>query len=74
MFHIICKSSNWKINEQLSTHAMRFFNCNTDTALESAALSVNNGHKPSSILLKRLYIHPPDARRVLLPDGRHLAY
>ena len=39
---------------------------NTATALESAALSVNIGHKTSSLLLKRLYIHPPDASRVLL--------
>ncbi|XP_028058508.1 uncharacterized protein LOC114262343 [Camellia sinensis] len=39
-----------------------------------AALSVIIGHETSSPLLKRLYIHPPDASRILLPDGRHLAY
>ncbi|CAL5426562.1 unnamed protein product [Camellia sinensis] len=39
-----------------------------------AALSVNTGHDTTVPLVKRLYIHPPNASRILLPDGRHLAY
>ncbi|XAR60473.1 hypothetical protein NMG60_11033872 [Bertholletia excelsa] len=39
-----------------------------------AALSVNTEHSTSTPLVKRLYIHPSGASRILLPDGRHLAY
>ncbi|KAL6967320.1 hypothetical protein U1Q18_033131 [Sarracenia purpurea var. burkii] len=39
-----------------------------------AALSVNTGHKTTTPLVKRLFIHPPNASHILLPDGRHLAY
>ncbi|XP_057483188.1 uncharacterized protein LOC130769954 [Actinidia eriantha] len=39
-----------------------------------AVLCVNTGQDTTTPLLKRLYIHPPNASRILLPDGRHLAY
>ncbi|GFZ20481.1 alpha/beta-Hydrolases superfamily protein [Actinidia rufa] len=39
-----------------------------------AALCVNTGQDTTAPLVKRLYIHPPNASRILLPDGRHLAY
>ncbi|XP_058199709.1 uncharacterized protein LOC131314847 [Rhododendron vialii] len=39
-----------------------------------AALCVSSGHDTTTPLVKRLYIHPPNACRILLPDGRHLAY
>ncbi|XP_052180262.1 uncharacterized protein LOC127793548 [Diospyros lotus] len=39
-----------------------------------AVLIVNIGHDTTTPLVKRLYIHPPNASRILLPDGRHLAY
>lgn len=39
-----------------------------------AALCISTGHDTTTTLVKRLYIHPPSARRILLPDGRHLAY
>ncbi|PSR89990.1 Lysophospholipase BODYGUARD 4 precursor [Actinidia chinensis var. chinensis] len=39
-----------------------------------AALCVNTGHDSTTPLVKRLYMHPPNASRILLPDGRHLAY
>ncbi|KAK6936001.1 Alpha/beta hydrolase fold-1 [Dillenia turbinata] len=41
-----------------------------------AALNVNNvHHTPSPTpLVKKVYIHPPNATRILLPDGRYLAY
>ncbi|KAF7119278.1 hypothetical protein RHSIM_Rhsim13G0092400 [Rhododendron simsii] len=39
-----------------------------------AVLCVSSGHDTTTPLVKRLYIHPPNACRILLPDGRHLAY
>lgn len=38
-----------------------------------AALKVNSKHDPIT-LVKKVHIHPPSATRILLPDGRHLAY
>lgn len=43
-------------------------------SLLSAALCVSGGHDITTPTVKRLYIHPPNACRILLPDGRHLAY
>ncbi|KAK4353329.1 hypothetical protein RND71_028847 [Anisodus tanguticus] len=40
--------------------------------LALSALSVNS--KPSGKLVKEVYIHPPSATRILLPDGRNMAY
>ncbi|KAA8550432.1 hypothetical protein F0562_002116 [Nyssa sinensis] len=39
-----------------------------------AAMNVNNEHDSTTPLIKKVYIHPPNASRILLPDGRHLAY
>lgn len=39
-----------------------------------AAFSVNNESEPSTSLMKKVYIHPPSADRILLPDGRYMAY
>lgn len=39
-----------------------------------AALYVNTECDTTSPLIKKLYIHPANATRILLPDGRHLAY
>lgn len=38
------------------------------------ALSVNTKHDTSVSLVKKVYIHPPSATRIVLPDGRHMAY
>ncbi|XP_072958876.1 uncharacterized protein [Typha angustifolia] len=39
------------------------------------ALAVSSGSEPSVVELpKKLYISPPSANRIRLPDGRHLAY
>ncbi|XP_058216183.1 uncharacterized protein LOC131327175 isoform X2 [Rhododendron vialii] len=42
--------------------------------LAFAVLNVNNGHDSSVPRAKKVYIHPPSATRILLPDGRHMAY
>ncbi|WOG87565.1 hypothetical protein DCAR_0206794 [Daucus carota subsp. sativus] len=39
-----------------------------------AALYVNTECDATSPLVKKLYIQPANATRILLPDGRHLAY
>lgn len=39
-----------------------------------AALSVNSKQDTSGTQVKEVYIHPPSATRILLPDGRHMAY
>lgn len=39
-----------------------------------AVLSVNTKHDSSIPQIKKVCIHPPSASRVLLPDGRHMAY
>lgn len=41
--------------------------------LAIAALKVNSKHDPVT-LVKKVHIHPPSATRIVLPDGRHLAY
>lgn len=38
------------------------------------ALNVNSGHIVPEQLPKKLYIHPPNASHIQLPDGRVLAY
>lgn len=42
--------------------------------MTSAALSVNSKQETTGKLVKEVYIHPPSATRILLPDGRHVAY
>uniref|UniRef100_A0A5B7C9F6 AB hydrolase-1 domain-containing protein n=1 Tax=Davidia involucrata TaxID=16924 RepID=A0A5B7C9F6_DAVIN len=42
--------------------------------LAFAALNVNTKPDSSVPLVKKVYIHPPSATRILLPDGRHMAY
>ncbi|KAL6987435.1 hypothetical protein U1Q18_013183 [Sarracenia purpurea var. burkii] len=39
-----------------------------------AVLNVNNGRDSSVTRVKKVHIHPPSATRILLPDGRHMAY
>uniref|UniRef100_A0A5B7C177 AB hydrolase-1 domain-containing protein n=1 Tax=Davidia involucrata TaxID=16924 RepID=A0A5B7C177_DAVIN len=39
-----------------------------------SALNVNTEHDTTTPFIKKVYIHPPNASRILLPDGRHLAY
>jgi hypothetical protein len=40
-----------------------------------AVLGVGNGDETTPVELpKKLYITPPSANRIQLPDGRHLAY
>ncbi|KAK9280468.1 hypothetical protein L1049_014160 [Liquidambar formosana] len=42
--------------------------------LAVAALSVNTKHDTSAPLMKKVYLHPPNASLILLPDGRNLSY
>lgn len=42
--------------------------------LALSALSVNTTHDSSVPPIKRVQIHPPSANRILLPDGRYMAY
>ncbi|KAJ9181616.1 hypothetical protein P3X46_009729 [Hevea brasiliensis] len=42
--------------------------------LALAALSLNTTHDTSVPAVKRVRIHPPSANRILLPDGRQMAY
>lgn len=42
--------------------------------LALSALSINTKHNSSVPLAKIVQIHPPSAMRILLPDGRHMAY
>ncbi|OVA09910.1 hypothetical protein BVC80_1751g66 [Macleaya cordata] len=39
-----------------------------------AVLTVNTEPRSPKLLPKKVYIHPPSATRIQLPDGRHLAY
>lgn len=46
-----------------------------DLVCLSAVLSLSAQHNDIPISpIKKVFIHPPSARRVLLPDGRFLAY
>lgn len=38
------------------------------------ALYMTSENDATSRLIKKLSVHPPNATRILLPDGRHLAY
>uniref|UniRef100_A0A2P2MCW6 Hydrolase n=1 Tax=Rhizophora mucronata TaxID=61149 RepID=A0A2P2MCW6_RHIMU len=42
--------------------------------LAFAALSINTERDESAPLVKKVLIHPPSADRILLPDGRYMAY
>lgn len=42
--------------------------------LALSALNVNTKYDGSVPPVKAVYIHPPSASRILLPDGRHMAY
>lgn len=39
-----------------------------------AALSINTGESTSPQVIKKVYIHPPSADLIVLPDGRYMAY
>lgn len=39
-----------------------------------AVLNANTKYDGSVTPVKKVYIHPPSATRILLPDGRHVAY
>lgn len=54
------------------THAWSVIACIFIVAV--AALFANTGYETNVAVVKRLYIHPRNATRILLPDGRHLAY
>ncbi|KAK7262360.1 hypothetical protein RJT34_29929 [Clitoria ternatea] len=38
------------------------------------ALYVNVEHNSGAVLVKQVFVHPPSASRVVLPDGRFMAY
>ncbi|XP_059626743.1 uncharacterized protein LOC132269526 isoform X2 [Cornus florida] len=42
--------------------------------LALGALYANTEYDTTTPLVKKMRIHPPNASRILLPDGRHLAY
>ncbi|KAJ4980048.1 hypothetical protein NE237_010828 [Protea cynaroides] len=42
--------------------------------LALTALNVNDGQDSSVPLIKKVYIHPPSASHIQLPDGRNIAY
>ncbi|XP_048233805.1 uncharacterized protein LOC8286002 isoform X2 [Ricinus communis] len=42
--------------------------------LAFAVLSVSTERDTSTTLIKKVFIHPPSADRILLPDGRYMAY
>ncbi|CAA0836473.1 alpha/beta-Hydrolases superfamily protein [Striga hermonthica] len=42
--------------------------------LALAVLSVNSKHEATVSLVKKVSLHPPSAARILLPDGRYIAY
>lgn len=42
--------------------------------LALAVLGVNSKHDSSAPMIKKMQLHPPSAARILLPDGRYLAY
>lgn len=47
----------------------------TDMANNSAAVAVTMERTPSAATeIKKVFIHPPSAKRIMLPDGRYLAY
>ena len=45
-----------------------------DTVEQCAVLSFNTNQDNSVPPVKKVRIHPPSASRILLPDGRHLAF
>jgi hypothetical protein len=46
----------------------------TDLVDLFAALYVNFEHDPSAPLMKQVFLHPASATRIVLPDGRYMAY
>ncbi|KAK4419169.1 hypothetical protein Salat_2329700 [Sesamum alatum] len=42
--------------------------------LALAVLSVNSKHDSAIVMAKKVSLHPPSAVRILLPDGRYIAY
>ncbi|XVF76498.1 hypothetical protein PTKIN_Ptkin13bG0271100 [Pterospermum kingtungense] len=42
--------------------------------LALSALNLNGGHDGSVPPVKKVQFHPPSARRIQLPDGRHMSY
>ncbi|CAI9762044.1 unnamed protein product [Fraxinus pennsylvanica] len=42
--------------------------------LSIAVLNVNSKHDSPNPMVKKVKVHPPSAARVLLPDGRYVAY
>lgn len=50
----------------------------TDDLILYAAVFMNFEHDPSAdstiTLTKRVFVHPPSATRIVLPDGRYMAY
>lgn len=47
----------------------------TDMAYNFPALIVNTETSTTTPeIVKKVYIHPPSAARIMLPDGRYIAY
>ncbi|KAF2300528.1 hypothetical protein GH714_013950 [Hevea brasiliensis] len=44
------------------------------SVLAFAVLSLSTKHDTSATCIKKVFIHPPSADRILLPDGRYMAY
>ncbi|KAL6534211.1 hypothetical protein OROHE_013136 [Orobanche hederae] len=42
--------------------------------LALAVLNVNSKHETAILMAKKVSLHPPGAARILLPDGRYIAY
>ncbi|KAL0347218.1 UNVERIFIED_CONTAM: hypothetical protein Scaly_1737800 [Sesamum calycinum] len=42
--------------------------------LALAVLNVNSNHDSAVVMVKKVSLHPPSAVRILLPDGRYIAY
>ena len=53
---------------------MHHFNCLINENVFLAVLGVGSGDETPVELPKKLIISPSSANRILLPDGRHLAY
>ncbi|GFZ20491.1 alpha/beta-Hydrolases superfamily protein [Actinidia rufa] len=69
-----CNCSHWDFVINLSLASVLDFEYYSTCYELAPALCVNTGQDTTAPLVKRLYIHPPNASRILLPDGRHLAY
>jgi hypothetical protein len=54
--------------------SVRYFDYLINVIIFHAVLGVGTGDETPVEVPKKLYISPPSASRIQLPDGRHLAY